>query len=918
MLLRSSLNSTTRSSLLVIMAPKKKAPNGKAAKAASKVKAETPPVAPPPDSEPRTGDDINKEYKSYVIADLKVITDKFPALTDQKPLPLTGADGFKSLTGHGAPFEGSVYNEKYSNWQDVACHTNLLQHNILQGSLSYIPLYRERVLEYAASSLGSPNNVLSSSPLVLEMSFANAENIVFGDLQRISPCETIHALLHRVATRIRDGADVGEVDEWAKVILSYPTTFKRIKGDDARAIYDNRTAEAMSLRQDAISQARAVGLTARQLVHNIVGFKKAQEAKHGITYSTPMLANFVETKVRLSKDCEHFAKKSTIDLCLTIDARLFSIPGIEKLVADDESDRGPLSFFNSLYRMQELISRCGKPNLIEWTVHSLMDGFRAAIFIPSEISVALLRSGPKSVTDVLCTAYEMKKFLLGKWMTEAEFIPTYVKEKARELFMSHASYRKLWHPHGDAQLNTNWLFSFPKPARELLDVLELAIYLPAYEEDKAYRNAVKNNMTPSEIIKEAPFKDQFQSVIDGFRLVGCPEQRNDGAEAPAAGVGKVEDVVVPLVEKSESEKLAESSTVLVSAANRILSQQGVYVNEQPSIPGMIQELENTPLACVKASPETGKVLILVDCNVWGETDHRPRTRSCPIGKDKIENAIKAAIQARQGRSENQIETIQKGDIYMCIDGGKSRFRQFSKHLKAGDNKTKSVKRTIFKKCTLNISEHSWRARRSVKKGHATLTQGVYFAASAATWQSIKHVQFETITGSTRSDSIGPINLDSVSSLPTLPQKKKKEYYARHWILAGGKVEDDASDDECLADDLDESEADECDKDNKEGVVVKEDGDPAIAHHCLPSCLVSNIAQAYGCKHIVDLTPTPLDLAFQMVRTGGSYCAVVYSPLMNTVLRKQLFDKVIRGMVDPKERLLYDPRFKAQAAGIGTI
>jgi hypothetical protein len=100
--------------------------------------------------------------------------------------------------------------------------------------------------------------------------------------------------------------------------------------------------------------------------------------------------------------------------------------------------------------------------------------------------------------------------------------------------------------------------------------------------------------------------------------------------------------------------------------------------------------------------------------------------------------------------------------------------------------------------------------------------------------------------------------------------------------------------------------------------VKEDGDPAIAHHCLPSCLVSNIAQAYSCKHIVDLTPTPMDLAFQMVRTGGSYCAVVYSPLMNTVLRKQLFDKVIRGMVDPKERLLYDPRFKAQAAEIGTI
>ena len=124
-------------------------------------------------------------------------------------------------------------------------------------------------------------------------------------------------------------------------------------------------------------------------------------------------------------------------------------------------------------------------------------------------------------------------------------------------------------------------------------------------------------MEPEEIIKQSPFREKLQTILDGFR-VSCTEKHDSGVETGTPPGGVTPDSVQP--EKTEAEKLAESSTVLVSATNRILTHQGVYINEQTSIPGMTQELENTPLACIKASPETGNVLMLID-----STQHKKQT-----------------------------------------------------------------------------------------------------------------------------------------------------------------------------------------------------------------------------------------------------------------------------------------------------
>ena len=160
-------------------------------------------------------------------------------------------------------------------------------------------------------------------------------------------------------------------------------------------------------------------------------------------------------------------KKSTMDTYLTIYNRFYSIEGMEALVARDERKRGQASFWNSHSRIQEIINRGSKPDHIAWLAYAIGDALECGTAV-NDLSGSVLRSGPKSVTDVMITAFSCKKYLLGSWLDSKDF-PSYVKAKVREIFSSHASFRKMWNPHNDdAAVDTSWLFTWPPVATKLL------------------------------------------------------------------------------------------------------------------------------------------------------------------------------------------------------------------------------------------------------------------------------------------------------------------------------------------------------------------------------------------------------------------------------------------------------------------
>ena len=206
---------------------------------------------------------------------------------------------------------------------------------------------------------------------------------------------------------------------------------------------------------------------------------------------------------------------------------------------------------------------------------------------------------------------------------------------------------------------------------------------------------------------------------------------------------------------------------------------------------------------------------------------------------------------------------------------------------------------------LYVTEQSWRERKKQQRGTAKLCQSVYIAATASTFSSIKYRKFPTIGGSTRSDVMGPVDYDKISDLQTMAAADKKTYYGKHFVLAGGRAESDSGED-------DETE----DQDEEEPDTEESNKTVPISWHCLPSSVVTNLVDGFNVKHLIDLAATPTPLAFEVISKGGSYVGVTATPMMNSTLKNMLFKKLILGIVDPKQRLLHDPRFASDAVNAG--
>ena len=844
---------------------------------------------------------INAQYFAKVNECFNTILAEFPGADIQDPLPESGDTGFRGLKGNGAPFTSSVYNEKIIAKEEYNAHINFLWQSRTGSVMPYLPLYWDRVVEYADAHLPTPR-LPKGSALVLLADFdvPPGQSVPKGHICRVSPCETAHAVAYRVATRIKEKAPSAELQEWLRWLLSYPAIFIKLQTDD------ERYAEANSLREDASGTARAVVLTARQLVHNIAGFKAIKEKSTKTKIGADMLAKFWAEHVRVSKNNEHMTNKSTIDVCLTIKERVFTIAGAEDIIMDGECLSGPQSFWNQIFKTQEIIYRCQTKTKIFWVMCCVKDNLRSGKYNDADITINMLKTGSKSLSDAWIMQLQMKDHLLGKWLDDKDF-PGYMKSKAREVFASHESWRLMWHPMGDADvaLDSTWLFSWPRFGKELLDFLESAIYLPTPLEEHSYRLAIKNQSTVEELLLQRPWVDVIANLHASHKTTA-----ELGAQAPSqtpnntAEGGDPENAVnTPTVIEDESGPSLPQQ--LAAAVQRLAKQQTSYIVESSSFTSMKQLIEATPLAMVRASQESGNVLILCDCNTWGSTDHRPDIRVTPIGKEKLDVPVRAIIASRHGVEDPG--QLNFGDFYVMINGGKDRKRQWLKPLKnenIAQHKGKDKNRLVCRTTMVHCSEQSWRNRKKVSRGQAKLTQAMYTVSSASTFSNLRHASFLTITGSTRSDVCGPIDLDPISDLPTLPIEKFKEFFGKRYILAGGKLPDDSDND------------DDDDDDDPDGE-SEPPSDPPIAPHGLPLSLMTNYIAAHNIKHVIDMSPT-MNLGFEVVRTGGSYVAICASQMQADWLKKSLIDKLMVAIVDKTEKLLYDARFAPEIAEEGSL
>ena len=424
-----------------------------------------------------------------------------------------------------APFDVAAYTagRKTLNYEGK-CGVNLLWSNPVHSVTPFVPLYIERVLDQAAAV----NPGLQKTELTLLANFATGEQLPRGSLIRISPEEPVHAFLFKVAERLSLPCDDQEKEAWKRTILSYPAKFIRIDTDDL--IF----AEAQSLRLDAGNHARLVMFTVRQLCYNVYGFKRRKEAATKQVFGAMAIADFYKDNVRMGSEGSHMCKKNTIDTALTLMDRFFSAAGVEDIVARSEAEYGPDSCFNNLYKCQEIVYRGGTPKKISHVVCCIDDCIQSKKITNAEVTMVSIKTGTKSLSDPYMMQLALKQYLLGPWLDSIDF-PGYIKAKAREVFKDHAAYRTLYQPIcGD--IDTTYMLHWPEVGRSLFKFLEGALYTPTPSEEYHYRNAIRNNNTPEELMSWKPFIDTIATIRTTLltTVETAPRDPQDQDDAPIA------------------------------------------------------------------------------------------------------------------------------------------------------------------------------------------------------------------------------------------------------------------------------------------------------------------------------------------------------------------------------------------------
>lgn len=249
---------------------------------------------------------------------------------------------------------------------------------------------------------------------------------------------------------------------------------------------DQRYAESNSCRQDFIGKADLVTHSCRQLVYNVHGFKM----RKGVQMSAALVAQFWEKEVRVAASQQFMTKKSTIDTCLTLFERIFSIEDAEAIVIRADAVDGAESAWNSLWRLQEIVYRCGTKGKIVWTLQAIDDWIRSGKISQKDVTVTALKTGGKSLTDVALFQQKVKSHLLGSWLDHQPF-PSYMKDKLRQIFASHVSYRKTYNPIGIIDgVDTTWLLKWPKVGNDLVGFIEGMCYMATPSDEAHFRLAV--------------------------------------------------------------------------------------------------------------------------------------------------------------------------------------------------------------------------------------------------------------------------------------------------------------------------------------------------------------------------------------------------------------------------------------------
>ncbi len=289
-----------------------------------------------------------------------------------------------------------------------------------------------------------------------------------SSLRRVSPEEQTHAAYFAIHDAIKEhGNDDSLMRGWLRCLRNVPMKFLKAPVEDWQWL-------GLQMREDAVEMAETVGRTTLQRIYDIIRVKHELEVAGKKSNADTISALFM-SKLKIASSTET-VNKTFVDSALTVWNRMLSQPQAADILKACDTTWGLHSPWNSVYKLQEVISRAQVPDAITWMLASLTDGVTCGTIAKGELTVRNIGDrGTKYWGGMANLRRDLLTFLLTTYLDKDYGWNASVKAKFRSCLQDHASVRKALTPApGMEDLeDLTWQRDWPESAKTALELFEV-------------------------------------------------------------------------------------------------------------------------------------------------------------------------------------------------------------------------------------------------------------------------------------------------------------------------------------------------------------------------------------------------------------------------------------------------------------
>lgn len=237
-----------------------------------------------------------------------------------------------------------------------------------------------------------------------------------------------------------------------------------------------------NIREEVVTEAAAVVRTAYQQIYEIAAFSDRMSDKYGERLSAKRIAKLYQEHVVQSKAGKtEMRSERMIDDALTIARRGLANAEVEIVLRRSDERWGHGSPFNSVAKIQGLISKCQAKQLV-WVFQSIE---HLALTEQMEASAMSLRfvlgeSGRVGYLDVLLMKYRLLQHMTNSWLP-SKGCSGEVLSVLHEKVMTPSHWRVHVCPHDGPVPSMTWKKEWGRSMDLYLQFVEVAIYGTVFE-----------------------------------------------------------------------------------------------------------------------------------------------------------------------------------------------------------------------------------------------------------------------------------------------------------------------------------------------------------------------------------------------------------------------------------------------------